>query len=210
MRAGRKPVSRAEAQQQTREDVLDAAEELFLDKGYHETTVAKIAAAAGRTQGAIYANFSSKENLCYEVLQRRYARLFTNLVTQVGSSGEDLEDKIASFMRWWKTLAADTELTVLAAEYALAVRNNPEQRAAATSQIDTLRALMTVAMQQNMARTNTIEQADEAVLAILATSSGLAGMRAAGTIDEPLSAELMARTLRLWSTQLAHTEPDGD
>ena len=75
----RRALTREQAQARTRELVLGAAEELFLTKGLHATTVAEIAATAGRTQGSIYGNFTNKEALCLAVLERRYEQIFAEL-----------------------------------------------------------------------------------------------------------------------------------
>ena len=69
--AARKVLTRAESQAQTRQDLLDSAEQMFYAKGYHATSIAAIAAEAGRTIGAVYSNFDSKEALCLEVLRDR-------------------------------------------------------------------------------------------------------------------------------------------
>jgi AcrR family transcriptional regulator len=47
----------------TRQRLLDAATEVFLEKGYEATRVAEIARRAGLTTGAIYGNFHSKADL---------------------------------------------------------------------------------------------------------------------------------------------------
>ncbi len=47
----------------TRRRLLDAASEVFLEKGYEGTRVAEIARRAGLTTGAIYGNFESKADL---------------------------------------------------------------------------------------------------------------------------------------------------
>ena len=47
----------------TRQRLLDAATEVFLENGYEGTRVAEIARRAGLTTGAIYGNFESKAEL---------------------------------------------------------------------------------------------------------------------------------------------------
>lgn len=47
----------------TRQRLLEAASEVFLEKGYDGTRVAEIARRAGLTTGAIYGNFHSKADL---------------------------------------------------------------------------------------------------------------------------------------------------
>ena len=47
----------------TRQRLLEAATEVFLEKGYEGTRVAEIARRAGLTTGAIYGNFENKSDL---------------------------------------------------------------------------------------------------------------------------------------------------
>src|SRR6478735_4433236 len=67
-------MSRAEMQQQTREAVIAAADALFVERGFHASTVGDIAAAAGYTKGAVYSNFASKEDVFFAVYELRAAR----------------------------------------------------------------------------------------------------------------------------------------
>ena len=63
--------TRAERQAQTRRALLDAAAEVFIERGLQGTSVEAISERAGFTRGAFYSNFSSKEELFAEVLQDR-------------------------------------------------------------------------------------------------------------------------------------------
>jgi AcrR family transcriptional regulator len=64
-------LSRAERRERTREELLAAAEALFTTRGFHATTVDEVAAEAGYTRGAVYSNFTSKEDLFFAVYERR-------------------------------------------------------------------------------------------------------------------------------------------
>jgi AcrR family transcriptional regulator len=64
-------MTRAERQAQTRRALLDAAAEVFIERGLQGSSVEAIAERAGFTRGAFYSNFSSKEELFAEVLQER-------------------------------------------------------------------------------------------------------------------------------------------
>src|SRR5439155_593917 len=55
--------SRQRRQEQTRAELLDAAARVFARRGYHGATLDEIAAEAGFTSGAVYSNFSGKEDL---------------------------------------------------------------------------------------------------------------------------------------------------
>jgi AcrR family transcriptional regulator len=66
-------LTRAEQQAVTRARLLDSAETLFGDRGIHRSSLDDIAAAAGLTKGAIYANFGSKKDLIAAILERKLA-----------------------------------------------------------------------------------------------------------------------------------------
>jgi AcrR family transcriptional regulator len=61
--------SRAEAQSETRRQLLRAASRLFLRDGFVATSLANIADEAGVTKGAVYSNFESKEDLFLALLR---------------------------------------------------------------------------------------------------------------------------------------------
>jgi len=70
--------TRAEKQEETRGLLLDAAAEVFIERGIQGASIEEITARAGFTRGAFYSNFESKEQLFVELLQRRvYDRLRT-------------------------------------------------------------------------------------------------------------------------------------
>ena len=64
----RAPTRRALAKQQTRLKVLAAARKLFSEEGYEGATIRDIAAAAGMSTGAVFANFSDKSDLFREIM----------------------------------------------------------------------------------------------------------------------------------------------
>ena len=72
-------MTRAEQQEQTREEVIAAADRLFVERGFHATSVDQIAQAAGYTKGAVYSNFASKEDLFFAVYERRAERAVAEL-----------------------------------------------------------------------------------------------------------------------------------
>ncbi|MEU6131071.1 helix-turn-helix domain-containing protein [Saccharopolyspora sp. NPDC047091] len=78
----------------TRERLLDAAYRQFSEHGINGASIEAIADDAGFTRGAFYSNFSSKEELFFELTERENrARLetlrehFAHLVAPLGESG---------------------------------------------------------------------------------------------------------------------------
>lgn len=66
---------RAMAKLRTRQIVLDAAKRLFTQRGYEAATVRDIAAEAGMSTGAVFANFTDKSDLFIEVIVSDYEAL---------------------------------------------------------------------------------------------------------------------------------------
>ena len=64
--------------ERTRSLLLDAAEEVFAEKGFTPASLDDIARAAGYTKGAIYKHFSTKEDLFLAVSDRYWRRYFDN------------------------------------------------------------------------------------------------------------------------------------
>jgi len=54
----------------TRDRLLDAAAQVFCERGYEGTTVAMVARRAGLTTGAIYANFRDKAEMLLQTIER--------------------------------------------------------------------------------------------------------------------------------------------
>lgn len=70
-RERRRRLTRAEQKAETRRRLLDAAAEVFLERGFQGASVEEISAEAGFTRGAFYSNFASKEELFVELLHER-------------------------------------------------------------------------------------------------------------------------------------------
>jgi len=65
---------------ETRERLLSAAADVFAERGYDGTRVVDIAAAAGVSNGALYAHFGSKAELLVAALRAHGPRVLADLV----------------------------------------------------------------------------------------------------------------------------------
>src|SRR4029453_13043667 len=70
-------LSRAERREQTRQELVSAAEACFVSRGFHASSVAE---RAGYTKGAVYSNFGSKEDLFFAVYEGRVERVLAEVV----------------------------------------------------------------------------------------------------------------------------------
>jgi AcrR family transcriptional regulator len=69
--ASRREQRRAQHQELSRNQLLDAAEEVFGTKGYHDATLKEVADRAEFSVGSVYSFFSSKDDLFLHVFLRR-------------------------------------------------------------------------------------------------------------------------------------------
>ena len=72
----------------TRSLLLDAAEDVFAEKGFTAATLDDIAHAAGYTKGAIYKHFATKEDLFLAVSDRYWRRYFDNFAEVMSSANQ--------------------------------------------------------------------------------------------------------------------------
>jgi AcrR family transcriptional regulator len=87
------PTRRALAKQQTRAKVLAAARRLFSEAGYEGATIRDIAAAAGMSTGAVFANFADKSDLFREIMLTDMAEL-ADAMSAAASRGANVEDAL--------------------------------------------------------------------------------------------------------------------
>jgi AcrR family transcriptional regulator len=92
------PRSLKDRQREERERlILEAAEELLAEKGYHEMSIDEIAARVGVSKGTVYLHFSSKEELVLAQLERGMRR-FIQAADLVLASGAAPIEKLRSLM----------------------------------------------------------------------------------------------------------------
>ncbi|MDD3836323.1 MAG: TetR/AcrR family transcriptional regulator [Phenylobacterium sp.] len=84
---------RALAKQQTRAKVLAAARRLFSEQGYEGATIRDIAAAAGMSTGAVFANFTDKSDLFREIMINDLDSLVQEMA-DAAQKGRGLEDTL--------------------------------------------------------------------------------------------------------------------
>jgi len=93
-----KKLSRREREREAhRREILEAAERVFVRKGYHATTVEEIASEAEFAVGTLYNFFKGKEDLYTRVIES-IAQDFLGQFEQKVLSREDPEEAIASLI----------------------------------------------------------------------------------------------------------------
>lgn len=123
-----KRLTRQERKAQTRDRLLDAAEQVLVRQGFHAASVEDIAEEAGYTVGAVYSNFASKEDLfialvedCTEKRLNETRQAFEGAElspqARVETASRNLIDHMLKdqslwllFMEFWSTAVRDPKL----------------------------------------------------------------------------------------------------
>ena len=118
-------LTREESRAQTRERLVDTAQNLFVSNGYGGASIRDIADKAGYSQGAFYSNFSSKEDVLLELLRRHMEAEATQLSTVMGNDGQQPEQMLAELEAWASTLNHDADWCMLSIELQLHANRSP-------------------------------------------------------------------------------------
>ncbi len=89
--AARHARRRARDRAERRADILQAAARVFGDKGYHEASIAEIAAAADYGTGTLYLYFENKEDLYVALLEEKMHELVDRVQQAAARTGDPWE-----------------------------------------------------------------------------------------------------------------------
>lgn len=109
----------------TRARFLQAAEKIFARDGFEAAKLEEIAADAGYTRGAFYANFDTKEDLFLALLEREISSRIANLRKHVAKYASP-SDKLAALRDFWLDMCLDRRWSLLALEFKLFAVRHPE------------------------------------------------------------------------------------
>lgn len=173
-------MSRAQRKEMTRELLLDAAIDVFAEKGYHGASLDDVADAAGFTKGAVYSNFTRKADLFLALLERENGRYGAALAETIEAFPLELLPDVAAELL--SAPESNEETRTLMVEFWLAAVRDPSLRG-------TL-----------LRTTDTVGEAFDRKLAVSESRPGLSGRELAVVFDALVTGLLMNRAL----------DPDGD
>jgi len=91
--------------QKTRRKLLDAAERVFAELGYHDASIVKITEAAGVGQGTFYLYFASKQSVFDEVVLDLNARVRHAMTEASEAGGTRAERELLGFGAFFRFTA---------------------------------------------------------------------------------------------------------
>ena len=105
--------SNQERREQSTEQVLAAALEQFVTRGYHGTSIDDVARAAGLTKGAVYFYFKGKSALLLELLSQSSV-LYASIFREMQECGKGAAQQLEMFVEWAALVGAkNSELLLL-------------------------------------------------------------------------------------------------
>jgi AcrR family transcriptional regulator len=116
----------------TRARLIQSAEKVFARDGFEAAKLEEIAADAGYTRGAFYANFESKEDLFFALLEREISSRIAALEKEMDKVREP-EAKLKAMREFFLTKTLDRRWSLLSLEFKLFAVRHPDvkQRLAA-------------------------------------------------------------------------------
>ena len=125
-----KPVrlTREQSRDQTRQRLLDAAQAVFIQKGFGASSVEDVAADAGYTRGAFYSNFASKAELLLEVLKRDHDTIMQRLSGIFEDGQASRADMEARVLQYYSECYQDNACFLLWVEAKLHASRDPKFR----------------------------------------------------------------------------------
>jgi AcrR family transcriptional regulator len=143
-------MSRAQRKELTRELLLDAAIEVFAQKGYHGASLDDVADAAGFTKGAVYSNFTRKSDLFRALLERETARFDTALSQTVAAAPLELLPDVAAELLAASESSPETQTLMI--EFWLAAVRDHSLRARLLAATDDVAAVFEAKLQETGAQ----------------------------------------------------------
>jgi AcrR family transcriptional regulator len=113
----------------TRERLLEAAQRVFVREGFEKARVDVIAAEAGRTKGAVYAHFESKERLFLSLLEQRMTEAAARTLAFISREAAGRPERFGEAFRTSFVELHDPSWAILHLELKLHAMRNPTSRA---------------------------------------------------------------------------------
>lgn len=112
---------------ETREQLLQAAEKIFVRDGYEGAELGEIASLAGKTKGAIYAHFKSKEDIFLALIEQRTVHYRAQMADMLAGS-TSVEENVEVLRTFYLNLLDDSAWSLLFLEFKLYAIRHPESR----------------------------------------------------------------------------------
>ncbi len=110
-------MTREQSRANTRERLLRAARSVFAARGFHGATVEEIASEAGFSTGALYSNFTGKEDLFLVLMEREIDEHAREISDAVRTRASMAERARGGARQWMTMIEREPEVLLLFMEF---------------------------------------------------------------------------------------------
>lgn len=170
--SGNKHQQRSEA---TRRKLLKSARRIFARDGFEAARIEDIASDSGHTRGAFYANFASKEDVFFAMVEELGRERFSRIEHMLESCDNE-EERLTALREFYVHCIADRQIVMLMVEFKLFALRHGRLRARLAAALRRARSSIKAEVIQNLLPARYREDPDslEARKTILeATMNGL-------------------------------------
>ena len=190
-------LTREQSRANTRERLLGAARRVFARSGFHGASVEEVASEAGFSTGALYSNFTGKEDLFLALMEREINEHAREIAQAVSARDSMAERATGGARQWMIMIEREPEVLLLFMEFwAYGVRD-AQVRPKVAARFAQVRELLTKLIADGV-REFDLEldiPAEQLAVAIDALADGIARQKLAD--PEAVPDELMGRVLSL-------------
>ena len=184
------PLTPERRRELTREHLLQAAAQVFAERGFHGATLDEVGAVAGFTKGAVYSNFRNKEDLFLAVLGWIYDHELAALRELLESSEVPSESRLADFAELVRGqgVVSGAEWSVLYEEFHLYALRNPaaREKLVELDERDIAEVARIIEGERERQGFHPLESSADAARIVIALMRGIGMMR---TLDARLAAD---------------------
>jgi AcrR family transcriptional regulator len=111
----------------TRQELVNSARAIFARDGFEHARIEDIAAKAGKTRGAFYANFKDKEDVFFEIFEETLDRDIAAL-RPILQGFSTLDERLHVIAEYFCKLGKDRQRTLLNIEFKMYAIRHPNRR----------------------------------------------------------------------------------
>ncbi len=219
------PRARSARREATRERVLDAARQVFAERGVIGGTVEDICEEARFTRGAFYSNFADKDDVLVALIAREHARLLAHvnagfeLLVEGGAADADADaDPVVTMAaiadRLLASVPADRQFSLVQTELEIHAVRDPETSRAFTDADARFRERIGEFLERGLRMLERelvvdLDDATEAVIAIVERSTRRALLAGDGADPNALARTILPLVMAVASRPRAAAAPSG-
>jgi len=163
--------------------LVEAAERLFVRKGFDDVSVDEISEMAGYSRGAFYSNFKDKEQIFLAVVDRRRPQVLRALDDIFRQTSEPAE-RIAAVREWFSNLWRFKDFVAIQVEFSRTAARHRCVRDRLTEIWQEELDNVTASVVRYFGGADILPNGRPEILALLAVARGLASLAMAGEPDK--------------------------